>query len=95
MTRFISSAIGDLSLTVTYELRGEHLFATTANPEEWPEIELCRLAAPSGEDVSGLLAFDPVYERLLEDVTEYERDRDDVDSDEAYDRWRDAQLETA
>ena len=86
--------LGDATFTVAYEVHGQHLMATLTDPEEWPEIELRRLATAGGEDVSGLLEFAPVYEAALEQVTSYERDdREAAAADSAYDRWRDEQME--
>lgn len=86
--------LGDITLTASYEVHGQHLHATMTDPEEWPEIELRQLATAGGEDVSGLLEFDPVYERALEQVSQYEReDRQEAMADDAYDRWRDERME--
>lgn len=87
--------IGDATFVVSYEVNGGYA-PTMTDPEEWPEIELRRLETLGGEDISGLLGFPPVYERLLEEIDEQERLTDygrDPDPDEAYDRWRDEQLE--
>lgn len=90
-----SVTLGDLVLTASYEVHGQHLMATMTDPEEWPEIELRQLTTAGGEDISGLLEFDPVYERALEQVADYEReDREAEMADHSYDRWRDEQLET-
>jgi len=87
--------LGDAAFTVSYEVSGQHLMATMTDPEEWPEIELRQLATAGGEDVSGLLEFEPVYERALEQVTQYEREnREEAMADSAYDLWKDEQLET-
>lgn len=103
-TRTASITLGGLDLTVEYEVSGQHIHAVTqadpeyCHPEEWPELELRRLTTPGGEDVSGLLGFTPVYEELLEQVDEQERETNygcDPDPDDAYDRWRDDQLELA
>lgn len=93
-TRTASITLGDAALTVTYDVRGSHLNATLIDPEEWPEIELQGLKTPGGEDVSGLLEFSPVYESALEKVTEREREDGYYQDDDAYDRYRDQQLES-
>lgn len=67
-------AIGDAELIAGYALHGEHLRATMTDPEEWPEIELLQLSTQGGEDVSGLLEFPPVHERILDVVTKHEHD---------------------
>lgn len=88
-----SVTLGDITLTVAYEVHGRHLLATMTDPEEWPEIELQKLTTVAGEDVSGLLEFAPVYETALEQVARYERDdRAAEAADLAYDRYRDEQM---
>lgn len=92
--RAASIALGDLTVTVTYEVHGQHLPETMTDPEEWPEIELRQLSTPHGEDISGLLEFEPVYERVLEKVDELQREERYYQDDDAYDRARDEQLES-
>lgn len=79
MSRSAPITLGDLALTVSYEVSGRHLLETAIDPEEWPQVELRRLATADGTDVSGLLEFSPVYEHVLEAVTRYE----DEDREEA------------
>lgn len=93
-TRTAPIVLGDITLTATYEVIGCHCPATMWDPEEWPEIELRQLATPGGEDISGLLEFVPVYERVLERVTAYERDTvRGPDPDAEYERRRDERME--
>lgn len=85
--------LGDATVVVSYEVHGQHLLATMTDPEEWPEIELKQLTTLNGEDITGLLEFEPVYERCLEKITEQERDDRYYQDDDAYDRARDERLE--
>ncbi len=90
-----SVSIGDQTLEVEYFVSGRHHCATLTDPEEWPEIEFYRLRTPGGEDISGLMEFQPVYDKIMEQLEESVREDDYAgpDPDEAYDRWKDAQLE--
>lgn len=94
--RSASITLGGIDLTVEYSVNGGYAPATLIDPAEYPELELLKLTTPGGEDVSGLLGFTPLYEELLEEIDERERETNygrDPDPDDAYDRWRDAQLE--
>lgn len=97
-TRSTSVTLGGLGMTVKYTVCGRYAAPTLTDPAEYPELELVRLTTEGGEDISGLLGFDPLYDELLEQIDEEERLTNygrDPDPDEAYDRWRDAQLEQA
>lgn len=88
--RTATVTLGDAEFVAAYEVHGEHLFATLTDPEEFPEIELRQLSTALGEDVSGLLEFEPAYEQALEQVTRYERDdREDAMAADRYDSMRD------
>lgn len=95
-THSTSITIDGLSLDVEYAVNGCYAPATYTDPAEYPELELLKLTTPGGEDVSGLLGFSPLYEELLEQIDEQERETNygrDPDPDEAYDHWRDEQME--
>lgn len=94
--RTASIALGDIRLDVDYTVSGGYAPATLIDPPEYPEIELTKLSTPGGEDITGLLEFEAVYECALEQIDDYERETNygrDPDPDDAYDRRRDAELE--
>lgn len=99
----ISVCIGDEALTAECSVTGRYRPAVTqadpmyCHPEEHPEIEVVRLwTADLKRDVSGLLEFSSLADKVREDVEAEVGERTpETDPDDAYDRWRDRQMEEA
>lgn len=100
--RLIPVFIGDEALTVECSVTGRHRPAVTqadpefCHPAESPEIEIVRLwLSEPWRDLSGLLADEDIEADLLDQCDAYldANAYDDGRADDAYDRWRDAQME--
>ena len=100
----IPVTVGDQALTAECSITGRHRAAITqADPEfcrpaESPEVEVVRLwLSGPWRDVSGLMedAYFGGDVRAQCDAFVEENPPDAQDPDDAYDRWRDAQMERA
>ncbi len=92
--RLIAVIVGDEALTAECSVTGRYHAAVTqadpdhCHPEEWPEIEVVRLwTADLKRDLTGLMEFSPLAERVQEEVAEVVS-HDEPDPDEAYERAR-------
>ena len=97
-SRPFTVTVGSLELTARAEVIGKFRPAVTqadpeyCHPEESPEVDVHTLTV-GATDVTGLLDYDDIlesiYEQILEQLDEAERERDP----DAYDKWRDEQME--
>ena len=85
----IEVVIGDETLTAECSITGRYHPAVTqadpeyCHPEEFPEVEIVRLwTADLSHDLSGLLEFGPLGDRVREQVDEYVTERNEPDPDE-------------
>ena len=89
----IEVVIGDESLTAECSITGRYHPAVTqadpehCHPEEFPEVEIVRLwTADLAHDLSGLMEFGPLGERVQELVEAHVAEHDGPDPDEARER---------
>ena len=91
-------AIGSLELNASADVTGKFRPAVTqadpeyCHPAESPEVEVQSLTV--GEtDLSGLLDDPHIYESIRDQILDQLADADREGDPDAYDRWRDRQME--